>query len=550
MKIEIYEALVKQSAMTRRGILKGATALGGIAALGGVGLNAGFALAADDIRAQILKIPGIGKGSPTDSDWQKVGEMCLGPTMKNVKEGEFKGVELTFMGAITSGVHNVLFRAFLKSWEKYTGAKINWLDLVQTDYNPRLMQAIATGTMDWDIMEMGGALEGEVMSKGLLDEMPKWVADQIEIDDYVDYLKAPVGTWEGKTYRVSLDGDTLSMNYRKDYFTDPAITAATGMTTVPATWQQWGEFSKKVHGQKDPLTGAPAYGYLDSYKPWGGYDFYYLTNRAVAYVKYPGNPNFLFDPDTMKPYVNNPGWVQGIQDHKDMLQYQPDDQINADPLTTAFQQFLAGTGSGLCWWGDVGSRANTDDASVVGNVIGFSVCPGSDKVFNVKTNAWETPAEPNVAPNMATIGWGVYVTNRVSNDELKKKAAWSAAAHLGGKDLALWTSAYPSGMQPYRKSQFNFDEWVAGGYDRDYITAYLKSLQDQYVHPNAAIEPRIPGLFQYYSAAEDELAKFYTGQHATAQECADVIAAAWEKITDQIGREKQKKFYKAAMGLS
>ncbi len=36
---------------------------------------------------------------------------------------------------------------------------------------------------------------------------------------------------------------------------------------------------------------------------------------------------------------------------------------------------------------------------------------------------------------MAYIGWGVYVDHRVSGDEKKRKAAWSAAAHLGGKDL-------------------------------------------------------------------------------------------------------------------
>jgi multiple sugar transport system substrate-binding protein len=547
MKIEHYDALVSKMTMTRRGMLRSAAAFGGMAAVGGF---AGNALAQEgNVRAEVLKIPGIGMGRPTEADHIKVGELCLGPTKATVQPGEFAGVELTFMGANTSNVHNILFRPFLKAWEEYTGAKITWIDLVQTDYNPRLMQSIASGTMDWDIMEMGALLEGDVMAKGLLDEMPQWVADLIEIDDYVDFLKAPVGTWEGKTYRVSGDGDVLSMNYRTDYFTDPAITEATGFTEVPKTWQQWSEFSQKVMGQTDPLTGGEAFGYLDSYKPWGGYNFYYMTNRAVSYVKQPGNPNYLFDPETMKPLINTPGWVQGIQDHKDMLAFQPADQINADPLTTGFQQFLAGTGSGLAWWGDIGARANTDDASVVGAAIGFGVSPGSDKIYNLAAGAWETPAEPNVAPNMATIGWGFYVTNRVSGDELKRKAAWSAAAHLGGKDISLWTSAYPSGQQPYRKSHFNVDEWVEGGYDREYITGYLNSLADSYNHPNAAIEPRLPGLSQYYSAAEDELAKFYSGQYATAQECCDVIAQVWEKITDQLGRDTVIKNYRTAIGL-
>jgi multiple sugar transport system substrate-binding protein len=149
---------------------------------------------------------------------------------------------------------------------------------------------------------------------------------------------------------------------------------------------------------------------------------------------------------------------------------------------------------------------------------------------------------------MAYIGWGIYVMDRVDGDEKKHKAAWSAAAHLGGKDLSLWTAAYPSGFQPYRKSHFNIPEWTAAGYDEAFITSYLNSQSNSYNHPNAAIEPRIPGIFQYYSVAEDELAKIFAGQ-VDAQTGADNIAAAWEKITDSIGREQQIKLYKASLGL-
>ena len=45
------------------------------------------------------------------------------------------------------------------------------------------------------------------------------------------------------------------------------------------------------------------------------------------------------------------------------------------------------------------------------------------------------------------------------------------------------------------------------------------------------------------------MAKIYAGQYKSAQEGADAIAAAWEKITDQIGRENQIKLYKASLGV-
>lgn len=249
----------------------------------------------------------------------------------------------------------------------------------------------------------------------------------------------------------------------------------------------------------------------------------------------------------MKPRVNNPAFVRAIREVMDIMDTYPADQINADPGTTAFQQFLAGTGSALTWWGDVGSNARTSDTSVVGDVVGFDIIPGSDEVYNSTTGAWENTA--NEAPNMAYIGWGVYVMATVDSDSKKQKAAWSAAAHLGGKDLSLWASAYPSGFQPYRNSHFNFDEWEEAGYDRAFVEDYLGSNADSYNHANAAIEPRIPGIFQYYSVAEDELAKGFAGQYGSAQETADAIAAAWEKITDQIGRDSQVALYKASLGL-
>src|SRR3954468_12352813 len=159
----------------RRTMLKGAASAAALGTTGALGTFSGIALAQDNLRAKITQIPGVGKGAPTDADWQKVGELCLGPTKASIKEGEFKGVELSFMGLNNQNLHNLLFRGFLKPWEAYTGAKISWIDLAQADYNPRLQQAIATGTVDFDILEMGAPFEGDVCGKGLTSEMPDWV---------------------------------------------------------------------------------------------------------------------------------------------------------------------------------------------------------------------------------------------------------------------------------------------------------------------------------------------------------------------------------------
>ncbi len=545
MRIEQYNMMIN-----RRAMLKGSTTLAAAAMFGGA-VSPHTALAQSGLRAAILAIPGVGKGQPTDADWQKVGEMCLEPTKANVAAGEFAGVELSFMGLNNQNVHNVLFRGLSKAWADYTGAKINWIDLAQADYNGRLQQAIATGTVDFDVIEMGAPFEGDVCGKGLASVMPDWVKAQVDMDDYVGYLKAPVGTWGGKTYRISCDGDCHNFNYRSDVFADAGLAAewkAAGNASEwapPKTWQEVNAYTKFLKGKK--LDGQDLYGYLDPTKGWGGFAFYFLGSRATAYAKHPDDKAFLFDAD-MKPRINNPAWVRAIQDVVDSLPHEPADQLNADPGTTGFQQFLAGTGTMLSWWGDIGSNVNTNDSSVIQGKTAFDILPGSDDVYNAKTASWEKLASgPNYAPNMAYIGWGIYVMARVDADAKKQKAAWSLAAHLGGKDISLWMAAYPSGFQPYRQSHFDVAEWVSAGYEQNFIKSYLDSEANSYNHPNAAIEPRIPGIFQYYSVAEDELAKIYAGQ-ATAQAGADSIAAAWEKLTDQLGRDNQIKLYKGSLG--
>jgi multiple sugar transport system substrate-binding protein len=379
--------------------------------------------------------------------------------------------------------------------------------------------------------------------------MPDWVKQQIDQNDLVSYLQPPVGTWDGKTYRISIDGDCHNFNYRSDVFANEDLAAewqAAGMAEpwgVPTTWQGVQEVTKFLSGKE--LDGQPLYGILDVCKLGGGFTWYFFASRATAYAKHPDDRAWLFDAETMKPRINNPAFVRAAQDIIDALPHEPPDELNADLLKTLFG-FLGGTGTMAHWWGDVGSNVYTNDASVVQDKVAFSILPGSPDVYNSATGAWDTIEGNNFAPNMAYIGWGLYVMKK-SEERGVNEAAWDLAAHLGDKDLSLWNAIYPSGFQPYRVSHFNIDEWSAIGQPLEFVQSYLDSELNSYNHPNAAIEPRIPGIFQYYVVAEEELAKAYAGEKS-AQEAMDATAAAWEQITDQLGRDNQIALYQASLG--
>ena len=457
MKIQHYERLMAMQA-SRRNVLKGAASVGAPSRRDRRVCSAlsPRAFAQDNLRAEILKIPGVGAGSPTDADWQKVGELCLGPTKANVAEGEFAGVELTFMGLNNQNLHNVLFRGFLKPWEAYTGAKITWIDLAQADYNPRLQQSIATGTVDFDIVEMGAPFEGDTAAAACLDEMPDWVKQQIETDDLVGYLQPPVGTWDGKTYRIIIDGDchTFAIAPTILHPTSGGLRRPAARASRRRPGRRCRRFTKKVKGKKDSTAGRLRLP-RSAEVPWGGFGYYFIADRAAAYGKHPSDKAWLFDPDTMKPRVNNPAWVKAIQDVMDLMAAgaYPADQVNTDPNGTAFHAV---------------PRRHGVDADLVGRrrlerahkrqldrgrrhrVLDHP--PGADEVYNSATGAvGEAGRRSELRAEHGLYRLGrLRHQPRVDGDEKKRKAAWCAAAHLGGKDLSLWMAAYPSGFQPYR----------------------------------------------------------------------------------------------------
>ena len=534
--------------LNRRTAVKSAVgAAAGFYATGVPGKSYRRARAQDDVLAQILAIPGAGI-QPTEADMQKVGELCL----RSDKKDAYKGQTVTFIGLNNAGYHNNIFRPLSQAWEEYTGATVAWIDVPQSEIFAKIQQGIATGEVEFDIMEGGAPWEGDVLGRGLASEMPEWVKTQIVMDDYVNLVKAPVGTWDGKTYRISIDGDCHNFNYRSDYFTDAGLAEAwkaeggEGEWGVPTTWQQVNAYTKFLKGKKLE-SGEDTYGYLDAVKPGGGFTWYFFASRASAYAKYPGNPAWLFNPENMDPYINNPAFVRALQDIIDTIDFQPADQKNADLLTT-LGQILGGTGAMTAWWGDVGSNVYTSDSSVVQDKMAFSILPGSVDVYNNTSAGWEELGDgPNFAPNEAYIGWGLYVMQK-SVDRGVNEAAWDLAAHLGGKDLSMWTAIYPSGFQPYRNSHFDIKYWVDAGLPPEFAESYLASQSDSYNHPNGAIEPRIPGIFDYYIAAEEQVALAVAGEKS-AQEALDAAAAKWQEITDRNGRDQQLALYKAALGL-
>ena len=482
--------------------------------------------------------------------------LCLGATKANVKEGEFAGVELTFMGLNNQNLHNVLFRGFLKPWEAYTGAKINWIDLAQADYNARLQQSIATGTVDFDILEMGAPFEGDVCGKGLASEMPDWVKKQIDMDDY-RRLPEAAGRHLGRQDLPHLRS------------TATATTSTTAPTSSPTP-------ASPKPGR--PSGGAGRMGRAEDLAAGaGGHQVpegqagqrpgrLRLSRRAEGL----GRLRLLL-PRQPRQRLCQASGRQGLavrSGHHEAARQQPGlgagdpgrhrraavraagpDQRRSEPDRVLAVPRRHRLDAGL-----VGRRRlqRQDQRRLGGRRRHRLLDPArlrrrlqlQDRRMGQARQRPELCAEHAPISAGASMSWPASTATRRRRRRRGRLRPISAA-----RTCRCGCAAYPSGFQPYRNCHFNIPEWVAAGYDEAFITSYLE------LEGATATTIRTPRSSRASPASSSTIRSPRTNWRrsspasATAQEGADAIAAAWEKITDQIGRDNQIKLYKASLGM-
>jgi len=197
-------------------------------------------------------------------------------------------------------------------------------------------------------------------------------------------------------------GDCHTFAYRKDY---SAMAPISGMKESRRLGTRFGRVSKAVHGQKDPVTKGelrlpgPAEG-------WGGFGFYFLEDRADrAYVKYPGDPAWLFDPAYDEAAGQQTRWYRRSRkcgrDARPATVRSTPTRHHCVPAV-----FRAWPGSMICWWGDVGSNAKIPTSSGVGRhgVVG-SRSTWRRQGLQPQDPACGNSRDPELAPTWPYLGW-------------------------------------------------------------------------------------------------------------------------------------------------
>ncbi len=420
---------------------------------------------------------------------------------------------------ITVAVHAVPHATgvymFRDEFEKQYNIKVNVVEMAPEAIYEKQMTEFTAGTGAYDVVQF----------------MPAWIADysrflepleplaekngiDLKRDDIGPAFRDFYNQWAGTTYAMTWDGDLHIFYYNKLAFENPEhqekFKAETGKELkVPETWDEYTEVCRFFSGWDWDNDGEKEYG-CDEYLQRGRMYWWFLDRFASMGGVY-------FDED-MNPLINTKAGVMALQNMIDTVPYMPPGALNHG-YTELRLAIINGDVAMGKQWTDVGKAADLAPESKVKGKIGYALVPG-----------WRWDDTVVYRPMLAG-GWNL----GIPKDSRHKDAAIKFIGFYTSPEKSLAITKDPAtSLDPYRISHYASPEFQSlFPTAKDYLAVIDATLKVGFP------ELQIPGAAEYMDVLDLELTEALAG-NKSPQEALDAAAAAWNEITDRLGREAQK----------
>lgn len=430
----------------------------------------------------------------------------------------------------------------MEPFQKATGAKVNLITIPFGQLYTKIFADFVTGGSQYDVV---------LGASSWLGDFNPYVVDltsRIKHDtslDWSDVIYKGNGQWAGRQLAMPVDGDNQLSYYRRDIIEDPGLSAAYQKEfgkplAPPATWD---DFMNIARFFGDGSHGV--YGVVEAYKH-GGQAFWYYMSNCVAYCSVPGEKGGLFfNPENLKPLIDDPGHVKGMENYAEAIKYGPSGMINFDSNEVR-QRFAAGEAVLGIDWDDTPIIGELQPGSKVKGKIGSQFLPGTNQVWDYRKKKWVTTPQLNRPAWLAYGGWCGVIPKKAHNIDLSYKYL----SFVASPSFSLKMVTAPnSGMNPYRKSHFsNVNAWKEAGYPEPDLDQYLAAMKKSDSDPNAVHDMRLPGAATFQDDTEVAAQQVVSGQ-MSAKAALSQLAQKWNQVNQQKGMQKQLKEYKASLNL-
>jgi multiple sugar transport system substrate-binding protein len=304
-----------------------------------------------------------------------------------------------------------------------------------------------------------------------------------------------------------------------------------------------------VHGQDLNGDGIPDYGACVETKNQTGWipSSYFIWTIAAPMLQSKGTKQGLFfDATTMEIMANTTAFRTAAQILREIARHSPIEDIRN--LWTEGRCALA------LDWGDIAVRSQLN-ISVVANVTGMSLTPGSRTVYNRDTQQMEECTQElcphmdsfglNRAPYAAALGWTMAISRFIPDSRLQ--AAYDFLSYVSQPSHSIESVLLGLGWDLVRDSQMNPQIFLDVGFSNLTATTMINSNKGAQNSLNAVADLPLEKYSEYTLALGEKLSQFLYDE-ISLDEFQSSTVAAWDALLDKYGRREQHVAYALFIG--
>lgn len=426
-----------------------------------------------------------------------------------------------------------------REWRAETGGSLELRHIQASD--------LSTESKAYDVLILPQRLLGDAVALALADPLPPQRlkdanrnGDDILLRDASEFVK-----WENRVVAVSFGSPFLALLYRPDVLQAANI-------RVPTTWAEYlGAVELLAKNEALPKnealssTAQPLRVLEPLTVGWAAVTF---LAHAAPYVRDISQAAPLFATDDFRPRISDPPFERALTELVRCARQSghADQWLSTSPGEAAQAVLQGETFLALTWphaaWTPTGSTN-----AVENNALAIAPLPGSKDYYSTRSEAWEhrEDGQNSRVPLLGIAGQlGV-----VSSGSKHKRAASQFLFWLTSPDRGSSIATSSPLTFPFRKSHIQeITPWL-GTFAQGSLPSQFSDLVEQTQREELWLTyPRFSYASRYMEVLDAAVRQAVAGEREVAILLRGV-SEQWQRITDELGRESQRRSYLQSIGL-
>jgi multiple sugar transport system substrate-binding protein len=415
---------------------------------------------------------------------------------------------------------------FIKEWEEKTGIGIDLVTVgVEGDIFTKLMAEATAKTGEYDIATVFSTWMGDLVEAGIAKPLDEYYAKYDPIGPPEVAPIEPLGSYttmyKGKRYALFADADVYTLTYRKDLLGNPTykeeFKSKYGYDLkVPDTWEETIDIAKFFYEKN---LKAP-----DGERVYGA--FFYAEPLFAGYTTwwtiFTSKGGILFSPKNMKSMVNTPEGIEALDIMVRLMPYMHPEAVTGT-WASMYQRYSEGKAVLAMAWPSLIKWAQDPTSSKIVGKSGAALPPGSYVTVKGEKKLIKACVNP--------VNW----VGIVSNYSKYPEAGFLFLQYWTSPEIGYQVVAIPGIMDAYRRNWFEPGSKERAVMDLAYTSQFVDVFKEAIAHSFPDL--MLPGAYTFLDVLNKNINAVCAGVKKT-KDALDETAAAWEEITDRLGRDK------------